>query len=311
MLARPRQSCINLACADGISQPNGTFTIGTGGGSPTAQLVKAPTGTSRFLFSQDPDNPTNGDYKLEHTNTNTFTLDAYVGGSYARVAEVDTAAKLSLYNGSTTYSRAGDSVSVTAGLENTAGAGLTYDFVKPDAGTIFWRYFVTDFTAANLRWNVTWGANEDFRWERRDITGAIVDTPLLLSWTDGTADFAQTVLAKRFGSQGTALVAGDFALSAGWGTTASVAVDANSDDTRGQITVTSSGTGQGANPTITLTFKDGTFTSVPFAIVVRSDHANQPTVTIDYTLTATTLTITFNGTPVAAETYDIAWQVMK
>lgn len=118
-------------------------------------------------------------------------------------------------------------------------------------------------------------------------------------FTGATNDF------KRIkATQGTSLVAGDFALSGGFGNTASVAVKTGSKDTRFGIVVTSAGTGQGASPTITLTFKDGTFTSVPFAVVSRG-AGDQPTVPLLAIATATTLVITFLGTPVAAETYTI------
>ena len=63
--------------------------------------------------------------------------------------------------------------------------------------------------------------------------------------------------AKRIQQRGgTALVSGDFALSSGWGDTASVSVAGNSTDGRWRITVTSNGSGFGADPTVTLTFKE-------------------------------------------------------
>jgi hypothetical protein len=111
-------------------------------------------------------------------------------------------------------------------------------------------------------------------------------------------------------TQGTSLVLGDFALSAGFGTTASVAVTSNSKDTRGEITITSAGTGQGANPTVTLTFKDGTFGTAGFAVVSRSG-GSQLTVPVSVSsISATQLVIKFLGTPVDTETYKISWIVM-
>lgn len=110
-------------------------------------------------------------------------------------------------------------------------------------------------------------------------------------------------------NQGTALVAGDFALHANWGSTASVAVATGGKDNKFQITVTSAGTGQGANPTVVLTFKDGTFTVAPVAVVCRGG-GSQNTLPVFCTCTATTLTITFVGTPVAAETFIINGHVL-
>lgn len=109
-------------------------------------------------------------------------------------------------------------------------------------------------------------------------------------------------------TQGTAHVAGDYALSGGFGTTASVAVATGSNDSRGRITITSAGTGQGANPTCTLTFKDGAWPAAPIAVVCRGG-GSQNTIPVDVTTTTTTMVITFRGTPVAAETYVINYTV--
>lgn len=110
-------------------------------------------------------------------------------------------------------------------------------------------------------------------------------------------------------SLGTALVAGDFALSAGWGNTASVGSVSGTDQFC-QFTITSAGTGQGASPTCILTFKDGTWTSAPIVQVNRQEFANQATMTFTVTtVTATAVTLTFNGTPVAAETYRLTLHV--
>lgn len=112
--------------------------------------------------------------------------------------------------------------------------------------------------------------------------------------------------SRPVADQGTATTAGQFALSSGFGSTASVAVASGSNDARGQITVSSSGTGQAANPTVTYTFKDGAYSAAPF-ILVRRNGGNQPAVDVTVVTTATIATITFNGTPVAGDTYTIAW----
>lgn len=109
-------------------------------------------------------------------------------------------------------------------------------------------------------------------------------------------------------NSGTSLVAGDFSLSAGWGSTASISAVSGT-DARFRITVTSAGSGQGANPTITLTFKDGSWTNAPFAAFTRNG-GSQLSITQDWTTTATTLVVTWRGTPVAAETYTFEAVVM-
>lgn len=94
----------------------------------------------------------------------------------------------------------------------------------------------------------------------------------------------------------------DVAISAGWGTTATKSVIADSSDRRMRIQVASAGTGQGADPTITITFKQS-FSKAPFAVASRADVAAAAG---DFRVTGrttTTLTLTFKGTPVAAQTY--------
>lgn len=105
-------------------------------------------------------------------------------------------------------------------------------------------------------------------------------------------------------------VAGDWALSAGFGATATIAITlADSNDRRGKVTITSAGAGQAANPTATLTFKDGAWEQAPVAIAVRGG-GSQRTVPVDVTTTTTTMVITFLGTPVAAETYVINYHLI-
>lgn len=117
----------------------------------------------------------------------------------------------------------------------------------------------------------------------------------------GTGSLSTTRLSA---AEATALVAGDYALSGGWGTTASVGT-LRGHDMAGSFIVTSAGTGQGANPTITLTWKGGAWALDPVTIVARRTLTSQPAVQLSWVNTTTTLTITFNGTPVAGETYGI------
>lgn len=95
----------------------------------------------------------------------------------------------------------------------------------------------------------------------------------------------------------------DWALSAGMGSTASIAItQATSNDQRGRVTITSAGTGQGANPTATLTFKRP-FANAPVIVSTRGG-GSQPTIAMTpTTISTTSVVFTLNGTPVAAETY--------
>jgi hypothetical protein len=89
------------------------------------------------------------------------------------------------------------------------------------------------------------------------------DAPTTLVYTDDTGSDFPLAGASFSRRGGTALVAGDFALSAGWGSTASVSAITGT-DSRFLIEVTSAGTGQAVNPTITLTYADGAWPSAPF-----------------------------------------------
>jgi hypothetical protein len=148
-----------------------------------------------------------------------------------------------------------------------------------------------------------------------------------MNWGDGT-DPTDTVLYRNgvnrlyteggFQAQrlmargGTALVAGDFSLSAGWGATASISVDSRSTDQRFRITVTCSGAGILANPTITLTFHDGPFTGgqkwvvAPVAVASMS-HTGSGTISHITVGSASvnTLELKYAGTPVDTKTYVI------
>lgn len=129
---------------------------------------------------------------------------------------------------------------------------------------------------------------------------------------DPNSHTALNTFARMAGSGGTAHATNgsDWALSGGFGSTASVAVAAGSTDSRGKITITSAGTGQGANPTATLTFKDGTWGSAPLgAFVCRGGGSQLSIPVIVSSVSATQLVLQFIGTPVAAETYVIYYGV--
>lgn len=104
------------------------------------------------------------------------------------------------------------------------------------------------------------------------------------------------------GNQGSNCTNGEITLSAGWGTTATVT---GAKGVGGQVcewTITSSGTGQAANPTITDTLTN----TLPSAVLGTMDmHGGTGTFTmIDHTTLSTTVPVfTFNGTPVAGSTY--------
>lgn len=102
-----------------------------------------------------------------------------------------------------------------------------------------------------------------------------------------------------------AIVAGDVALGAGWGGTATVAVTTGSTDQRGQLVVTASATTPAqATSTVTLTFAQA-WEAAPFAFVVEAANTQVATGenVIDIVTTTTTLVFKHGVLPVAAKVY--------
>jgi hypothetical protein len=101
---------------------------------------------------------------------------------------------------------------------------------------------------------------------------------------------------------GKAQVAGNIALSAGWGTTATVTAVSGTSQ-RMQFTVNSSGTGQAANPTITITFAE-TWPVTPFMLAKMVGGTGAiTTVASEGSASTTSVALTFIGTPAAGSTY--------
>ena len=141
-------------------------------------------------------------------------------------------------------------------------------------------------------------------WMRAGDTQGTVD---IQQWQSSAALRLSSISAVgRFHAGGNAVVAGDLALSAGWGTTATDAVTlATSRDQALVYTITSGGTGQAANATITWTFGDGTWTSVPVCMIEQSGGTGlalgQPTRSSS---SATAYVWIVPGLPVAGSTYE-------
>lgn len=113
---------------------------------------------------------------------------------------------------------------------------------------------------------------------------------------------------QRVVGAGTAHVAGDYVASANWGTTPTITPLAR--DTGGRVSVLAQAT-TGANPTLALTFKDGTWTTVPAISYGRGDVAAPTTCFWALTtITATVATFTLVGTPTAGNTYILDFTVM-
>ena len=112
---------------------------------------------------------------------------------------------------------------------------------------------------------------------------------------------ADLQLGRPLFRNGTALVAGDFALDSSWGTGAAAVVTADGTDTRWKVTITA-GSSTGSNPVCTLTFTDGAWPVAPIALIQMMGGTGTIT-DVSIATTATTVAFTFKGTPVAASTY--------
>jgi hypothetical protein len=116
-----------------------------------------------------------------------------------------------------------------------------------------------------------------------------------------------SIVGARQYSAATALVPANFALSAGWGSTATVGTIVGGDD-HFSFRVTCQGASISGGPTITITFADGAWSSPPVVSVTRIG-GDQPA--IGHTLnsvTATQIVIQWGGLPVTANFYAFAVQ---
>lgn len=112
------------------------------------------------------------------------------------------------------------------------------------------------------------------------------------------------VTSRRRIATGTVPVAGDFALGAGWGTTAAVS-SITGNDSALQFTITANGTGRATLATCTYTFKNGTFTTAPKVMIAQNGASSNADLTdgISWTVTATTFVLTYIPLPGAATTH--------
>jgi hypothetical protein len=114
---------------------------------------------------------------------------------------------------------------------------------------------------------------------------------------------------RHFLGSTSTVTSSSFVLSSGWGSTASVSAITGSDNGV-RFTVTASGSGIGASPTIAYTFKDGTWTNAPMCLTLL-ETTSDGTVTAPWVTDSTTAivdTVTFHATPVTAQTYQFQLQ---
>lgn len=121
----------------------------------------------------------------------------------------------------------------------------------------------------------------------------------------GKAVFYGLVNVPRLISSGGALNGGDFVVHANWGNGPATIGSITGTDQAFDYTITATGAAQGLNPTVILTYRDGTWTNAP----IFNCNMNGGTGTVGFITTsssATALTMTFIGTPVTTLTYRIS-----
>lgn len=104
------------------------------------------------------------------------------------------------------------------------------------------------------------------------------------------------------GSAGTAAVAADFVLGAGWGGAATCTVLAGSNAQRGQISITASTTTPAqATASVVFTFPDGAWAAAPKCIVTTTNN-NSLTAASAFTWSTTTTACTFQHSILPVDT---------
>jgi hypothetical protein len=124
--------------------------------------------------------------------------------------------------------------------------------------------------------------------------------------TAGPVEIGGNATGKRFNvDNATTITSGAFTLGASWGSTASIAITvATSKDPAYVVTITTGGSGIAANPTLQITFADGTWTNVPVCHQIQTggnDIFGDTTVT---SRSATSYTYQWAGTPTTGKTYE-------
>jgi hypothetical protein len=179
----------------------------------------------------------------------------------------------------------------------TGGTGLTSP-TKTDQTNSLGAYTVSTLDPSSLQ----------FRWLNLSSgTGASLLSLFQGNSTSPSLSVSPAgLVANRTKYSGTTLVVADVA-KAGWGTTSSQIVGANSKDAAGTIEMDAQGAGPTANATITITFHDGTWTNAPFCVAAMVDGTGTFEIP-KVTSTATTLVITRISAPVAGLTYFYTYQ---
>jgi hypothetical protein len=130
-------------------------------------------------------------------------------------------------------------------------------------------------------------------------------------WTNGTLSVTGGTLVGTGSITGVVVAANKLVLSAGWGTTASWTTGPTGFTKRVQGTLTASGTGQAANPTITYTFPTPFGQATNIICKATQIGGTQAAVANPFTVgapSATSVVFTYTGTPGAGNTLQIVFE---
>ncbi len=187
----------------------------------------------------------------------------------------------------------GDSTFIT-GTQNNAG------FRVATGGTLFANNLYAD-ASGNTTGVALWVNGGTAYIGQSQFKGGATGNDVLLDTSGKYFNFGGVSFLQAR-SSGILLVTGNVVLSAGWGTTASVSAPVG-DKQAFRFTATSSGTGQGANPTMTVTYPNAFITAPIYNCKQVGGTGTLTTVSGEGGATTTSVALTFNGTPVAASTY--------
>lgn len=195
------------------------------------------------------------------------------------------------------------------------GSAMTAPFQIDNLGALLQPYFrgpVRGFAATGLG-----SANQKFALGSQimdpvDGNSWSIDTDQI-TWREGLLASGIESGMKRLRSYGQTLVAGDFALGAGWGATAAITAVQGS-DTAFFIRVTAGGAGLAVNATITLTFKDGTYPVAPIIVGQLSNVTGDAGGALNaghlFTTNPTFCTIVLTTLPTAAGAYTFTCMII-
>lgn len=190
-----------------------------------------------------------------------------------------------------------DSSQVGMTINNNADASFNALDLSSGASTA--EYAALRFLDRNT---AEWQIDKDPLNDLRVVDDVNSKARILIKQASGGA----TVDCSRLGvGQSTNIVTGDCALGGSWGTSPSVSSVAGKDGA-GKIVVTSGSGSPGASPTVTFTFHDGTWTNTPIVLVNAGGNYSWYVSSVS----ATTVTFTFNGTPGASTAYTLYYHVI-